>query len=25
TLWSYYKMLGRINLESLRRNDHELY
>ncbi|ECS8484108.1 cytochrome d ubiquinol oxidase subunit II [Salmonella enterica subsp. enterica serovar Bovismorbificans] len=25
TLWSYYKMLGRINLETLRRNDHELY
>ncbi|KAA9677812.1 cytochrome d ubiquinol oxidase subunit II, partial [Escherichia coli] len=24
-LWSYYKMLGRINLETLRRNDHELY
>ncbi|EAQ0897196.1 cytochrome d ubiquinol oxidase subunit II, partial [Salmonella enterica] len=23
--WSYYKMLGRINLETLRRNDHELY
>ncbi|WP_417159830.1 hypothetical protein, partial [Salmonella enterica] len=21
----YYKMLGRINLETLRRNDHELY
>ncbi|KJT62291.1 cytochrome bd-II oxidase subunit 2, partial [Salmonella enterica subsp. enterica serovar Heidelberg str. 622737-12] len=25
TLWSYYKMLGRINLGTLRRNDHELY
>ncbi|MCL6395227.1 cytochrome d ubiquinol oxidase subunit II, partial [Pectobacterium atrosepticum] len=22
---SYYKMLGRINLGTLRRNDHELY
>ncbi len=25
TLWSYYKMLGRINTGTLRRNDHELY
>nr|UCQ30816.1 cytochrome d ubiquinol oxidase subunit II [Edwardsiella piscicida] len=25
TLWSYYKMLGRINPETIRRHDHELY
>lgn len=25
TLWSYYKMLGRINSETLRRHHHELY
>lgn len=25
TLWCYYKMLGRINVETIRRNHHELY
>ena len=25
TLWSYYKMLGRITPETIRRHDHELY
>lgn len=25
TLWSYYKMLGRINVETIRRHNHELY
>lgn len=25
TVWSYYKMLGRINVETIRRDNHELY
>lgn len=25
TVWSYYKMLGRINVETIRRHNHELY
>ncbi|MBU5605108.1 cytochrome d ubiquinol oxidase subunit 2, partial [Citrobacter sp. S55_ASV_140] len=25
TAWSYYKMLGRIKVETIRRHNHELY